>query len=153
VASVTCNNRKKCFTLHGAQQSLDYPYCRCAPSPTPENPVSSAFMDPELAFSGFSYVLKDGSEGSILIDQVYDYNRDPDYIRNMLLYQLTIEARRHLKASRMGRREIIRLMGTSPAQLYRLLDQTNYTKSVDQMLRLLGVLHCQVRLEVLPESA
>jgi hypothetical protein len=35
---------------------------------------------------------------------------------------------------------------TSPAQLYRLLDQTNYRKSVDRLLRLLHVLDHDVEL-------
>jgi hypothetical protein len=51
------------------------------------------------------------------------------------------------------RREIIRRLGTSPAQLYRLLDQTNYRKSVDQLLRLLQVLDCDVDLVVRAKGA
>jgi hypothetical protein len=42
----------------------------------------------------------------------------------------------------------IRRVGTSPAQLYRLLDTTNQRKSVDQMLRLLQALDCEVDLVV-----
>jgi len=41
-----------------------------------------------------------------------------------------------------------RRLGTSTAQLYRLLDQTNYRKSVDQVLALLQVLDCDVDLVV-----
>jgi len=37
---------------------------------------------------------------------------------------------------------------TSATQLYRLLDQTNYRKSVDQLLSLLHVLDCDVDLLV-----
>ena len=43
---------------------------------------------------------------------------------------------------------MIRRLGTSPAQLYRLLDQTNSRKSIDQMLALLRVLDCDVELVV-----
>lgn len=39
-------------------------------------------------------------------------------------------------------------LGTSAAQFYRLLDQTNYRKSVDQVLSLLHVLDCDVDLVV-----
>ena len=46
--------------------------------------------------------------------------------------------------SRPAKREVARLLATSQAQLYRLLDQTNYRKSVDQMLGLLRVLRCDV---------
>jgi hypothetical protein len=53
-----------------------------------------------------------------------------------------------LKESRLSRREIIRRLGTSASQFYRLLDQTYYEKSVDQMLALLTVLGCQVNVTV-----
>ena len=53
----------------------------------------------------------------------------------------------------LAKREIIRRLGTSPSQLYRLLDQTNYRKSVDQLLRLLKVLDCDVQLVVRAKSA
>jgi hypothetical protein len=43
-------------------------------------------------------------------------------------------------------------LGTSPAQLYRLLDQTNYAKSIDQLLALLSILDCEVELVVKTET-
>jgi hypothetical protein len=58
-----------------------------------------------------------------------------------------------LAATPLARREIIQRLGTSPSQLYRLLDQTNYRKSVDQLLRLLKVLDCDVQLVVRAKSA
>jgi len=48
----------------------------------------------------------------------------------------------------LPRREIIRRLGTSASQFYRLLDQTNYKKSVDQVLALLNVLGCEVHCSV-----
>jgi len=51
------------------------------------------------------------------------------------------------------KREIVRRLGTSAAQLYRLLDQTNYAKSIDQMLNLLRVLDCEVDLVVRARTA
>jgi hypothetical protein len=82
------------------------------------------------------------------MDQVLDYCKAPSYLRDLLLYQLTLEARRRIDEAGFSRREIIRRLGTSPAQLYRLLDQTNYRKSVDQLLVLLAVLDCDVGLVV-----
>ena len=78
------------------------------------------------------------------------YNRDPGYMRDQLLYRLTLEAERRLAESPLSRREIIRRLGTSPAQFYRLLDQTNYRKSIDGVLGLLQVLDCDVDLVVRP---
>jgi hypothetical protein len=74
------------------------------------------------------------------------YNKDPGYLSDLLLYKLTIEAQERVEVSPLSRREIIKRLGTSTAQFNRLLDQTNYGKSVDQLLSLLHVLDCDVEL-------
>jgi predicted XRE-type DNA-binding protein len=66
---------------------------------------------------------------------------------------LTIEAQKRVDQSPLSKREIIRRLGTSAAQFYRLMDQTNYRKSVDQLLNLLHVLDCDVELIVRAKSA
>jgi hypothetical protein len=48
---------------------------------------------------------------------------------------------------------MVRRLGTSGAQLYRRLDQTNYRKSVDQVVPLLQVLDCDVDLGALTVRA
>jgi hypothetical protein len=45
------------------------------------------------------------------------------------------------------------LASTSATQLYRLLDQTNYQKSLDQLVSLLQLLECDVDLVVRKKSA
>jgi hypothetical protein len=79
---------------------------------------------------------------------VLEYNQDPHYLRDVLLYKLTIEAQKRVEASPLSKREIIRRLGTSATQFYRLLDQTNYRKSVDQLLSLLHVLGYDIDLLV-----
>jgi hypothetical protein len=86
------------------------------------------------------------------VDQILDYNRDPDYMRKQLLYRLTLAALDALETSPLSRREIIRRLGTSPAQFYRLLDPTNDRKSIDKMTALLQALDCEVELVVHPRS-
>jgi hypothetical protein len=93
-------------------------------------------------------VLQSGKEGTVHIEQVLDYNQDPSYLRDLLLYRLTLEAQRRVAASPVSKREIIRRLGTSATQFYRLLDQANYRKSVDQLLALLQILDCDVDLVV-----
>ena len=93
-------------------------------------------------------MLESGKEGTIHGEQVLEYNQDPHYLRDALLYKLTIEAQKRVEASALSKREIIRRLGTSATQFYRLLDQTNYRKSVDQLLSLLHVLDCDVDLLV-----
>ncbi|HEY5133238.1 MAG TPA: hypothetical protein VII85_06105, partial [Candidatus Krumholzibacteriaceae bacterium] len=123
------------------------------PQPTPADRVAEAAVDEELGREGFTYVLESGREGTVHIDQVLEYNQDPSYLRNVILYKLTLEAQKRVEVSPLSKREIIRRLRTSAAQLYRLLDQTNYRKSVDQMLVLLSVLDCDVDLVVRAKSA
>jgi hypothetical protein len=86
------------------------------------------------------------------MDMAFDYNREPAYMRDLLLFRLTMEARERLAASPLSHREIIRRLGTSAAQFYRLPDQTNYRKSVDKVLELLQALDCDVEFVVTARS-
>jgi hypothetical protein len=129
------------------------PYARCVPAPSASDPVAAVFVDPELGDEAFTYRLRAGAEGSVHVDQVLDYNKDPSYLRDLVVYRLTIEAQKRVAGAALSKREIIRRLGTSAAQFYRLLDQTNYSKSIDQMLRLLNVLDCEVDLVIHAKTA
>ena len=153
IRSVEANNRRKAFEVTAAKKRLLFPFAQLEVEPTADDPVANVYVDPDLGSEGFTYVLKSGREGTVHGEEVLEYNQDPDYLRDLLLYRLTLEAQKRITATRLAKREIIRRLGTSPTQLYRLLDQTNYRKSVDQMLRLLQVLDCDVQLVVRAKSA
>ena len=55
------------------------------------------------------------------------------------------------KATDLTKRELIRALGTSASQFYRLLDTSNHTKSVGQMLALLHLLGREVDVVVSPQ--
>ena len=148
IRKVVPNNRRKAFEVHARGQTFVFPYAVCRPRPTPRDRITRVWVDPELGNEGFCYRLASGSEGTVHIDYVLEYNRDPGYVANMLLYRLTLEAERRVERSPLSTREIIRRLRTSPAQFYRLLDQTNYSKSFRQMLCLLDVLDCEVHFRV-----
>ncbi|GAB4247480.1 MAG: hypothetical protein Kow00129_08030 [Thermoleophilia bacterium] len=99
-----------------------------------------------------TYRLESGTEGSVHLEQVLEYNRDPAYMRDLLLYRLTLAAQEAVEESPLSLREMARRLGTSPAQLYRLLDTTNYRKSVDRLLELLQVLDREVDFVVSPKG-
>ena len=69
-------------------------------------------------------------------------------MRELTLYNLTVQAVDLVKRSQLPKRELARKLKTSPAQVYRLLDPTNYTKTIDQMVRLLACLDCTVEVRV-----
>jgi hypothetical protein len=130
-----------------------FPYSKADPCPNAEDLVARVFVDREVGQEGFTYVLESGHTGTVHVEQVLEYNQDPSHMRDLLLYRLTLAAQKRMEASPLSKREIIRRLGTSAAQLYRLLDQTNYRKSVDQVLALLQVLDCDVDLVVRAKTA
>jgi hypothetical protein len=153
IRSVAFNNRKKGFQVKTARKNFWLPYGKVDPKPTADDPVVRAAVDPELGREGVTYGLRSGAEGTVHVDQVLEYNQDPGHMRDLLLYKLTLEAQKRVAKSSLSRREIIRRLGTSATQFYRLLDQTNYRKSIDQVLTLLHILDCDVDLVVRPKSA
>ena len=142
--SVHANNRKKAFEIRTRTRDLLFPYAACDLIPHRGDWVADAWIDKDLGREGFSYRLQSGVEGTIHIDHVLEYNKDPDYLGEQLLYKLTLEAQRRVHDSPLSTREIIRRLGTSATQFYRLLDQTNYRKSVRQMVALFSILDCDV---------
>jgi hypothetical protein len=153
IRSVAHNNRKKVFEIRTSTKKLVFPFSKGDPALTLQDPITKLFVDPEASREAFTYVLHSGRTGTVHIEQVLEYNQDPTYLRDLLLYRLTLEAQRRIAESPLSKREIIRRLGTSAAQLYRLLDQTNYRKSVDQVLALLQVLNCDVELVIRTKTA
>jgi hypothetical protein len=134
-------------------KTLVFPFAKAAPAPTAADPIANIIVDPEAGREAFTYTLQSGRNGTVHVEQVLEYNQDPKYFRDLLLYRLTLEAQKRVAESPLSKREIVRRLGTSAAQLYRLLDQTNYRKSVDQVLALLQVLNCEVDLVVRTKTA
>lgn len=148
IKSVGRDNRRQAFRVAASRATYWFPYAKAQPRPTSAHPVVKLYVDAELGSEAFTYELADGREGTVHIDQVLDYNRDPRYLRDLLIYRMTLVARERAESSLLSKRELIRRLKTSPAQLYRLLDPTNYTKSLDQLTALLSVLDCEVDLVV-----
>jgi hypothetical protein len=153
IQSVTHNNRKRAFQVKMSTKLFELPYSKVDPQPGAADPITRVFVDKELGREGFTYVLESGKEGTVHSEQVLEYNQDPHYMRDAMLYKLTVEAQKRVEASALSKREIIRRLRTSATQFYRLLDQTNYRKSVDQLLSLLHVLDCDVDLLVRTKKA
>lgn len=153
IRSVAHNNRRKAFEVRTSTRTLVFPFSNADPVPTAHDPINRLFVDAETGREAFTYVLRSGRTGTVHVEQVLEYNEDPGYLRGLLLYRLTLEAQKRIAQSPLAKREIIRRLGTSPAQLYRLLDQTNYRKSLDQLVALLQVLNCDVDLVVRKKTA
>ncbi|MGK5088758.1 XRE family transcriptional regulator [Bdellovibrionota bacterium FG-2] len=146
IKKVASNNRKKAFEVTTPKGAYEYPYSRLALSPTDTDTVQAVFSDPEIGHTGFTYQLVSGQEDTVLMDQVLEYAKDPEYIRRAMLLKMTVQAQERIKRLGVSKREVIRRMGVAPSQFYRLMDQKNTRKTIDQMVRLLSAMDCSVEL-------
>jgi len=93
IRKVLLNNRKHQVQVTTASGKVyPFPYAKLKPKPTSADKIRDIFVDKELGNEAFTYVLKSGKEGSVHIEQVLEYNEDPTYLRDLLLYKLTLEA-------------------------------------------------------------
>ena len=154
IRSIKSNTRKNEFlvtTYSGAE--YPFPFSKADPKPASADRVEDAWVDKELGKEAFTYVLESGAEGSVHIEHVLEYNEDPRYLADLLTYKLSLEAQKCLENSELSRRQLAKQLKTSVPQLYRLLDPTNTSKSMSQLVTLLHVLECDVDVIVKKKSA
>ena len=153
IKKVAVNNRKKMIEIETTQSSYSLPFSRLRLKPEPNDRIKEIYVDRDLGNKGVTYVLDSGQEDSIHMDAFLDFNKDTRFLRETALHQLTVSANHLIQKSGLSKQEIIRRLRTSPSQLYRLIDPSNYQKSIDEMLRLLAVLGCTVEWKILPKAA
>lgn len=145
IDNVGANNHKKAFEVRAGEDTYAFPYAKLRLQPSASNRVVESAPDPELGNEAFTYRLESGEEDTVHIDAVLEYNRDPDYLTEILAHRLTLEARAAVEESGLSKRELIRRLGTSPSQFYRLLDPGYPGKSVGQLLALLHLVGKEVK--------
>lgn len=150
VLNVSTNYRKRCFDLETRERPYTFPFALLPHQITAANRVTSVYADPELGNEAFTYELESGETESVHLDSVLYYHADPAYLHDLFLHNLTCEVLKALKKSKLGKRELIRQLGTSASQFYRLLDTANYSKSAGQMISLLHLLGKTVEVTVRP---
>lgn len=153
IKKAAVNNKKKSVEIETTQGAYSLPFSRLRLRPKPNDRIKEIYVDRDLDNRGITYRLDSGQEDSIHLDAFLDFNKDPGFLRDATLHRLTISANKLVQKSDLSKQEIIRRLRTSPSQLYRLLDPSNYQKSIDEMLRLLAVLGCSVEWKVLSKAA
>jgi len=140
IRRVFANNRKKAFIVEAGSKRYEFPYNQLRAKPTRVDPVKVLELRRDLGNEAFFYELKSGKHDVVHIDHVLRYSGNPEFLREELLYTLTVKAQALLKNGDMTKRQLSRRLKTSPTHLYRLLDQTFYNKTIDQMVKLLNAL-------------
>lgn len=146
IRTVRSDARRHAFVVVTARGVHEFPWSQLEVVPSVADPVVEVAADPELGREGFTYRLRSGAEGTVHVDHVLRFVRDPEDRRDEMLYELTIEAEAALAASGRTKRSVARQLGTSLAQIARLLDPTNRRKSMDEMVRFLAALGRRVDL-------
>ncbi len=57
IKRVIANNRKKVFVLSTSQRVFEFPFSELTLKPAQADPITSVWIDSELAQQGFTYVL------------------------------------------------------------------------------------------------
>ena len=73
-----------------------FPYSRAEPPPCKNDRVTTVFVDAELGNEAFTYRLESGAEGSVHIDHVREFNEEPEFMADLLVYKLSLEARKRI---------------------------------------------------------
>jgi len=147
INKVSLNNRKKVIRIETRKGEFEYPMAKLDVRPSAKDKINEIYVDPALGNEDVTYFLESGKENSLHLDAFLDYNKDPDYLRMLFLYKLSVQAQKVFKKSKLSKNEVCRRLKTSASQLARLLDQTNHKKSGDKMLELLAVLGVSVKPE------
>lgn len=72
IRSVRHNNRKKAFEVKTAAADYQIPYSKITAQLGAGDRIARAFVDPDLAREGFTYVLDSGERGTVHMDQVLE---------------------------------------------------------------------------------
>jgi hypothetical protein len=134
------HEKKRAFIVQVGSKSYEVPFTSFRVAPSRADPLVSVAVDRELGGMGFTFRLASKREGTMLLEQVLDMHRDPEVARKRALYDLTCLAQDTVRRVKTSKRAIARRLGCTPTHLYRLLDQTFYGKTVDQMIKLLSIL-------------
>lgn len=153
ITKATANARKRAVEVRAGRRAYEVPYSRLPVEPTRDDPIEELIIDPELGREAFTYRLRSGVEESMHVDSVREIAQEPEYLRDLFLHKLSVEARKGVTDSPLGKRELARHLGTSPTQLYRLLDPEPGHKSLGQLLALLDLLGREVDVVVRPKKA
>src|SRR5882724_7990585 len=102
IRSVRHNNRKKIFAVRTSTKELVFPFSKTDSKPSIGDPITELSVDQEAGREAFTYVLHSGRTGTVHVEQVLEYNQDPSYLRDLLLYRLTLEAQKRGEASRLS---------------------------------------------------
>ena len=121
IKSVEVNNRKKIIVVETSKGEMNLPFSKLNKSPLKENRIVEIFPDKELKNEAITYILEDGTEETIHVDIFLSFNKDPDYIKELALYEMTVQLKKQKSQLQIPVSELARRLNTSRSQVHRFV--------------------------------
>ena len=135
---VEFNNKKKIFRLtYNSNLMVECPYVALGI----KEKVIDAGPDKEVGHHSFYFVLENGKKDYVPFDQPLYISNNPDYMRQELMFELTMKIQYMIENAGISKRELARSLKTSVTQINRLLDQTNYNKDLSRLIQIAALLN------------
>lgn len=135
---VEFNNKKKVFRLtYNSGLTVECPYIAFGI----KEKVIDAGPDKEVGNHSFYFVLESGKQDYVPFDQPLYISNNPDYMRQELMFELTMKIQNMIENAGISKRELARSLKTSVTQINRLLDQTNYNKDLSRLIQIASLLN------------
>ena len=104
IKRVLGNNRKRAFLLDTSKGHYEFPYSQLKLKPSKRDPLAHVAPDGNFGNQAFSYQLRSGAADTVHIDHVLRYAEDTDYLREELVFKLTVEANRLMEKRRLTKK-------------------------------------------------
>lgn len=127
-----------------AEKSLSFPLSKLEKPFRKHTNIKKYYADEDLGREAVTIETFDGEEESIHLDSFLEHNNDPDYYRNLFLYEITVALEDKVISDKVVKSHISKVLETSMTQIYRTLDTTNYTKTIDQVVKFLAAIGYKV---------
>lgn len=110
--------------------------------------VSRVYVDEELANEAVTIVTSNGCEESVHVDAFLEYCHDPDYFRDLALYEATLLLIEKFNDSGLRKGQLAKALGTSMSQIGRVFDSGSKAKTIDQVAKCLSLTGWKLNLSV-----
>jgi hypothetical protein len=135
---VEFNNKKRVFKLsYNSGLVVECPYAALGI----KEKVVEAAPDKEVGGHSFYFILENGKQDYVPFDQPLYISNNPDYMRQELMFELTMNILSIIEDVGISKRELARSLKTSVTQINRLLDQTNYNKDLSRLIQIASLLN------------
>lgn len=148
IKDVAANNQRHSFVVKIGAGQYEIPYSLAHI----DGVIDSVRPDREIGHAGFTWVTRDGCEGTMLAEEVLWIHEDPEVHFRHTLRELTLEARRRQRVTHVSSRALARMIGTTHSRVLQLLEPGYQQKSIRQMSALLAALGAQVDVTVRDRS-